>query len=153
MFFCWHPPPSGGLFPLFVTFFDSEASLSGWWWPFLGDGRKGPNLTGQIKGTYLFSCDSSSRSPPVLMNVGPHVCPSVCNTFATLQHCTIKTSNITTLQYYNIVTLQQCNISTWQHCNIATMQHFNFETLRLCNFTSLQVYNTATLKYCNIATL
>ena len=52
----------------------------------------------------FFSCDSSSRSPPVRPYVRTSVRPSVSNQVTNLQLC-----HIATLQYCNIVTLQHCN--------------------------------------------
>ena len=103
----------------------------------------------------LFSCDSSSRSPPVC----PSVCMSVRNAFLnfkTLQHCnfvTLQLCNIATLQLCNIAILQLYNVETLQHYNIATLQHFNIATFQLCNFKSLHYCNFKTLQHYDIATL
>ena len=97
-------------------------------------------------GIYLFSCDSSSRSPPVPSCV--RLC-IVCTQLVFLSPAPccrpkVVTCNIATLQHYNIATLQLCDFATLQLCDIATLQ--------LCNVATLQHCNIATLQHCNIAT-
>ena len=82
----------------------------------------------------LFSCDSSSRSPPVHLSVRPY--PTCVFRYILM---------FATLQHGNVVMLQPCNIATLHHCTIATLQLSYIATLQLCNFSTLQ--------FCNIATL
>ena len=158
--------PSTAFDPTFFFIVESFSTLK------VGIFRGGGNAAQYIKIWHkyeIFSCNRSSRSPPVR----PSVRTFVSNTFqsfktslflavnfAPLHLCTLQCCNNATLQlfniHYNIAALQLFNIANLQLCNIATFQHSNITTiatLQLCNIATLQPCNIATLRLCNSATL
>ena len=93
---------------------------------------------------HVFSCDSSSRSPPVPSFVSSFVCSCVSKMCFQRTFVPLYLGTLTTWQLGNLVTWQLSNLATWPLGHLATWQLGNMATWKLGKFANWHIRNLAT---------